>query len=152
MHSNCVMRKSAEMSSLVSFLFRESFCSVQCRWSRSPWAIMFSQAGVRGLAGAWPFPPWFWSLATWATCSSHSKAHTRRWVLTQKFFWEVCLAFSKQITFHWVLSAYIIYILMHNCSRQWWGMLLHCFALFFFLQSLPLCQCHMTVAYKLPRL
>lgn len=63
----------------LSLLSRESSCSVQCRWFPSPWATMCSQPGAKGLAGAWPSPPWPSSPATWATCSSHSKAHTKRW-------------------------------------------------------------------------
>lgn len=59
-------------------LSRESFCLAQCRWFLLPWVITCFQPGARGLAGAWPSPPWPSSLAIWATCSSHSKAHTKR--------------------------------------------------------------------------
>lgn len=59
-------------------LCRESFCLAQCRWFLLPWVITCFQPGARGLAGAWPSPPWPSSPAIWATCSSHSKAHTKR--------------------------------------------------------------------------
>lgn len=58
---------------------RESSCSVQCRWSLLPWVTTCSQNGAKELAGAWPSPPWPSSPATWSTCSSPSKAHTKRW-------------------------------------------------------------------------
>lgn len=68
---------------------RESSCSALCRWSLLPWVTMCSRNGAKESAGAWLSPPWPSSPGTWATCSSTSKAHTKRWEQFSTFLMRV---------------------------------------------------------------